>query len=250
MITPSPEQRDFIRRYPEGELPVMYQRWEKLLFLHWEMDPEVIQSTLPSGLYVDNYEGKAYVGIVPFYMRGIRPRGFPAIPYLSNFLECNVRTYVHDENGVPGVWFYSLEANRWIACKVGRAAFHLPYFWAAMKSVEGETIRYSLRRRQAGIDKVSYSYRLGSDLQVSEIGSLEFFLLERYLLYAYEPKDGKIITCRVHHDPYRFCMQERTGWSSMPCSWNGLSLLSDDAVHACFADSVSVDVFAPKPHRC
>ena len=105
MITPSPEQRDFMRSYPEGELPVMYQRWEKLLFLHWEMDPEVIQSTLPSGLYVDNYEGKAYVGIVPFYMRGIRPRGFPAIPYLSNFLECNVRTYVHDENGVPGVWF-------------------------------------------------------------------------------------------------------------------------------------------------
>lgn len=248
MIRPSLDQRDSMRSYPEGESPVMYQRWEKLLFLHWEMDPESIQSTLPPGLYVDTYEGRAYVGIVPFYMRRIRPKGFPAVPYLSNFLECNVRTYVHDERGVPGVWFYSLEANRWIACKVGRSAFHLPYFWAKMKAKEGQRITYSLRRRRAGIDEVSYAYGLKSELQVSTVGTLEFFLLERYLLYACRPKDGRIVTCRVHHDPYSFCQQERTEWNSMPCSWNGLEPLSDEVVHACVADSVSVDVFAPKPH--
>lgn len=248
MITPSLDQRDSMRIYPKGESPVMYQRWEKLLFLHWQMDPEAIQSTLPSGLYVDTHEGKAYVGIVPFYMRGVRPRGFPAVPYLSNFLECNVRTYVHDERGVPGVWFYSLDANRWIACKIGRGIFQLPYFWAQMESEADEKIKYSLRRKQSGIDKVSYSYRLGPNLEVSEIGSLEFFLLERYQLYAYASKKEKIISCRVHHDPYRFCVQERTKWNSMPCSWNGLSLLYEDVVHACVADSVSVSVFAPKSH--
>ncbi len=250
MTTPSLEQRDLMRLYPEGESPVMYQRWEKLLFLHWEMEPEAIQSTLPSGLYVDTYEGKAFVGIVPFYMRGIRPRGFPAVPYLSNFLETNVRTYVHDERGIPGVWFYSLETNRWIACKIGRSAFHLPYFWAEMRADEGERINYRLRRKQSGLDEVSYSYKLKPHLNVSEIGTLDFFLLERYLLYAYKSESEDIITCRVHHDPYRFCLQAEKEWNSTPCSWNGLSLLSDDVVHACVADSVSVDVFAPKPHEC
>jgi len=250
MIAPTLDQRDLMRVYPKEESPLMYQRWEKLLFLHWEMDTEAIQSTLPSGLYVDTYEGKAYVGIVPFYMRDIRPRGFPAVPYLSNFLECNVRTYVHDERGVPGVWFYSLDANRWIACKVGREVFKVPYFWAEMESEGDEEIKYSLRRKQGDLCKVSYSYRLGSDLQVSEIGSLEFFLLERYLLYTYASQNKKIITCQVHHDPYRFCLQEGTEWNAMPCSWNGLSLISDNVAHACVADSVSVSVFAPKPHSC
>ena len=114
-----------------------------------------------------------------------------------------------------------------------------------MESETDEKIKYSLRRRRSGIDKISYSYRLGSDLQVSEIGSLEFFLLERYMLYTYASKKEKLITCRVHHDPYRFCLQDGTEWNSMPCSWNGLSLLSEDAVHACAANSVSVSIFAP-----
>ena len=249
MIRPSLEQRDSIRSCPEGESPVMHQRWEKLLFLHWEMDPEVIQNTLPSGLYVDTYEGKAYVGIVPFYMRNISPRGFPAVPYLSNFLECNVRTYVHDERGVPGVWFYSLEASRWIACMVGRTAFHLPYFWAEMKSSEGQKINYELRRRGAGIEKVAYDYEIKSELQVSAVGSLEFFLLERYLLYARRKNDGEIFTCRVHHEPYRFCRQEGSEWSSVPCSWNGLAPISGEVAHACAADAVDVDIFAPKRHK-
>ena len=110
----------------------MYQRWDRLLFLHWEYSPDAIQETLPPGLSVDTFEGRAFLGVVPFFMRNIRPRVLPAVPYLSNFLECNVRTYVHDENGVPGVWFFSLDTNRWLAYKIARIAFRLPYYWAAM----------------------------------------------------------------------------------------------------------------------
>ncbi len=93
----------------------MYQNWRNLLFLHWEYDVEAIQSTLPEGLRVDTFAGKAYLGIVPFFMEDVHPRFFPTIPGLSDFQEVNVRTYVSDHRGIPGVWFYSLDANQWLA---------------------------------------------------------------------------------------------------------------------------------------
>ena len=108
MLIPSPQQRLSVRHRPQHRVPIMFQRWENLLFLHWEVDPETVRQSLPAGLSVDCHEGKAYVGIVPFFMRRVRFRGLPALPYISNFLECNVRRYVHDESGIPGVCFIPL----------------------------------------------------------------------------------------------------------------------------------------------
>ena len=47
---------------------VMYQEWRKLLFLHWEVDPKPLASLLPPGLELDTFEGRAFVGLVPFTM--------------------------------------------------------------------------------------------------------------------------------------------------------------------------------------
>ena len=100
-------------RLAEREKPklptVMYQRWEELLFLHWPVEPQVVAEVLPPGLGVDTYKGKAWLGVVPFSMRGVRPRFLPAVPGLSSFPELNLRTYVVDKRGRPGVWFYSLD---------------------------------------------------------------------------------------------------------------------------------------------
>ena len=62
------------------------------------------------------------LGVVPFFMRNIRPCFLPAMPGISNFMEMNLRTYVHDREGVPGVWFYSLDANQCTAGVPRRAA--------------------------------------------------------------------------------------------------------------------------------
>lgn len=59
------------RDRPAGA-PVMYQRWEDLLFLHWSVDPASIAHMLPSGLYVDTFQGNAWVGVVPFSMSPTR----------------------------------------------------------------------------------------------------------------------------------------------------------------------------------
>ncbi len=117
------ESQRLAARIPPAQKPVMHQRWTDLLFLHWEYPLEALQSTLPAGLFVDTFRGKAYLGIVPFFMRNIRPRFLPALPGISNFMEMNLRTYVHDRSGVPGVWFYSLEANQRLAVEVARRFF-------------------------------------------------------------------------------------------------------------------------------
>ena len=124
---------------PETAGPVvMWQRWDDLLFLHWEFDPRVIQATLPPGLTVDTHAGRAWVGVVPFRMAAVRPRVLPPVPGLSWFWELNVRTYVRDVRGRPGVWFYSLDCDQPLACAIARRFFHLNYRDADMAcGVEG-----------------------------------------------------------------------------------------------------------------
>ena len=78
-------------------------------------------------LGVDTWEGRAYVGVVPFTMKDVSPWWSPSVPGISNFHELNVRTYVHDAQGNPGVWFYSLDCNQPLAVQLARRLFSLPY---------------------------------------------------------------------------------------------------------------------------
>ena len=125
--------------------PVMRQSWDDLFFLHWEYAAEAIQSRLPAGLTVDTFEGKAYLGVVGFRMNAVRPLGLPALPWLSYFNELNVRTYVRDASGEPGVWFFSLDCDRAPAVVIARAGFGLPYEHAAMSF--GPGLAQSCRRQ-------------------------------------------------------------------------------------------------------
>ena len=220
----------------------MFQSWEHLLFLHWEIDPAVIEATLPPGLFVDTHEDKAYIGIVPFYMRRIRPRFLPAVPYISNFLECNVRTYVHDADGVPGVWFYSLDTDRWLAHWLARKFFHLPYFWAAMQAKGTDQIAYDVRRRDQ--DQISnFIYRPTSEEHPAEPETLDFFLLERYLLYSYAKKRQQLYRGRVYHVPYQFSTVDVPTWDALPISWDDLPAVKGEPVHTCTSRRVDVEIF-------
>ena len=189
-------------REKPGKLPVLHMRWRQLLFLHWAWDAREIQATLPAGLYVDTFEGKAWLAIVPFFMEAVHPTGLPSLPWLSNFLELNVRTYVHDGAGLPGVWFYSLVCNQPVAVNwLGGAII-------STTSTLG-CARVSIRTKRAPIacgDKVSRRHfsamaRPGR-VPLRRLGSLEFFLAERYVLFA-ATRNGRLFAGRVHHLPYR-----------------------------------------------
>lgn len=208
---PTLEQRQEMCRRPD-DVMVMHQCWERLLFLHWEMEPAILASTLPKGLSLDTHEGKAYIGVVPFFMRGIRPRFCPSVPGISDFLEMNLRTYVHDAQGRPGVWFYSLDANQPLAVMVARALFRLPYQHASMSAQleSGDWVRYRSRRSWTQVE-TDYLYRGVGEASACTPGTLEYFLAERYLLYSGD--DNGLYCGRVYHTPYPLMKAEVERWS-------------------------------------
>ena len=220
----------------------MFQRWKDLLFLHWKWDADEIQRTLPAGLTVDTFDGAAWLGVVPFFMHSIRPAMLPPVPWLSYFLELNVRTYVVDARGRPGVWFYSLDCNRIIAVWLARNRFHLPYEHASMRATRGAgAVDYHSRRR--GAENAShFAYRPAAAPLEAPPGSLEFFLVERYRLFA---ADGaRIFSGRVHHPPYQLSKTTVDASRTDLFSLNGFSDPGRPADHVIGSPGVSVSVYA------
>ena len=229
---------------PVGK-PVMYQRWRDLLFLHWEYPAAVIQQSLPDGLFVDTFGGKAYLGIVPFFMKNIRPVFLPAVPGLSSFMEVNVRTYVYDRAGVPGVWFYSLDANQRLAVAIARRFFHLPYERAEMQSQRTASGAIRYRSVRAGVDAnrggCVFEYAAGAERTPPSPESLEFFLVERYRLYA--ASDGRLRRGAVFHEPYPLCPAEVTVWDEQLLALNGFPSTGRPPDHITMSHGVDVTVF-------
>ena len=221
----------------------MYQRWEALLFLHWPVAAARVQETLPPELTVDTFNGDAYVGIVPFYMRGVRPVGVPQLGPLSNFLELNVRTYVYGPDGTPGVWFYSLDCNQPIAVMAARLTTGLRYMHARMSASRAEFVDYSCRRVGSHAT-ARYRYRgLGAPEEAAP-ESLEFFLLERYYLFA--QRRGALVRAQVSHAPYPCERAEVEECSHLPALLAGFNDLTGPPAHACYAEGVDVNIYAPE----
>ena len=241
--TPTVEQRLATTRRPADRSPVMRQRWERLLFLHWRVDRDLIQATLPPRLTVDTHDGHAYLGVVPFLMRGVRPRFCPAVPGLSSFLELNLRTYVHDDLGRPGVWFYSLDANQPIAVSLARALFSLPYQHASMRAAVADDGWVDFTSCRRSDQEQRFRYRPDTRLGPAEPGSLEFFLVERYLLYSHRPRDGALLLGQVHHTPYPLASVEVAASSRRLFALNGFADPGRPADHAVMADGVAVSVY-------
>lgn len=199
---PSIEERLRMREKPGGS-PVMHQSWGKLLFMHWRVPEEMLREKIPARLDIDTFEDEAWISITPFTMWNVRPVGVPSIPGLSAFHECNVRTYVHLD-GVPGIWFFSLDASKTIPALAARFFYGLNYLKADIELCQvGQGINYSLRRGAqpgGGPAKLEVSWEIGDSLPQSAPESLEFFLTERYCLYAAHPHN--LLRARIWHVPW------------------------------------------------
>jgi uncharacterized protein len=224
---------------------VMKQEWRDLLFLHWEVAVDEVQRRLPKGLVVDTYEGKTYLGLVPFTMKNVRPIWFPAVPWLSHFHETNVRCYVRDQAGRVGVYFFSLEAANPVAVKLARWLFKLPYHWAKMRMKrEGSEIIYSSERLNypplPAHCRLRYGPKPDTELVVATVGTLEYFLIERYLLFT---PGETVYSGRVSHPPYQFQIADYSGLDQNLTDAVGFQL-DEPPLLAHFSPGVKVDVDA------
>ena len=243
---PTTEERLIVREKPTTK-PILHMQWKELLFLHWSWDVREIQGTLPPGLHVDTFDGRAWLAIVPFLMRRVHPRGLPSVPWLSNFLELNVRTYVHDGAGVPGVWFYSLACNQPLAVELARRFFHLNYVHARMEARIDTTNFCSYKARRHGGKEASFRYGSSGAKAPAEPGSLEFFLVERYVLFS-AARNRPLRVGRVHHVPYRIGPAAVKAWSFVPAMADGFRRPVGPADHVMVAEDLEVGAWPIRAH--
>jgi uncharacterized protein len=174
------------RPWPMPTAPwLMTQSWHDLLFAHWRVDTSQLRRAVPDFFELDLFDGEAWVGVVPFYMTNVGLRAAPALPWLSAFPELNVRTYVRVSDR-PGVYFFSLDAGRRLAVAAARALLNLPYYAAAMRVDRPDSaVHYQSARRSGGAEFHAIYEAAGTPFTAS-VGSIEYFLTERYCLYHYD----------------------------------------------------------------
>jgi uncharacterized protein YqjF (DUF2071 family) len=236
-------ERLAVRERPEGQ-PVMHQDWGKLLFMHWRMDEAKLRPLIPERLTIDTFDGSPWIAITPFTMWDIRalPPYLPPVPGLSSMHELNVRTYVHLDN-VPGVWFFSLDANSSVAVLAARTFFHLPYYTAEMTlEDEEDAIIYSSTRTQADAPEAEFdaTWKIGETLDYSHPGSLEFFLTERYCLYSAHKQ--KLYRARIFHQPWPLQKASLSSFNSTMIESHTLPTPKDEPLLH-FAEEVNVDIW-------
>ena len=219
---------------------------------------------MPTSPVIPADRPQAYVGVVAFKMRGVRPNWSPPIPWLSNFLELNVRTYVK-VNGQPGVYFFSLDAANPVGVFLGRRGFHLPYQNARMRcdaianpntpadprpKFEDESdaswLDYESVRTHRGSPAAEFRGRYGptAPVELAQPGTLEHWLTERYCLYSIDPR-GRVHRGEIHHRPWPLQSAAAEIESDTMCAGHGIDLdpsaVASPLLH--FARSIEVIVW-------
>jgi uncharacterized protein YqjF (DUF2071 family) len=223
-----------------------YQSWRSLAFLHWRVSASELQPLMPADLSVEEFDGSAWLGLVPFSMERIRPWWSPPVPGISWFLETNVRTYVRHRSGAKGVWFFSLDANSRIAVSVARRFWSLPYFHATM-TLDCQTTTHGTQIVYTGCRTAEPSAEYSVSVQIdpqetprpASLGTLEHFLVERYLLFAQDASGG-ISLGQVFHPPYQIVPVTCDVTRDTLTVQN--SLIGQPPNHAVFSEGVDVSV--------
>ncbi|NND83642.1 MAG: DUF2071 domain-containing protein [Acidimicrobiia bacterium] len=225
------------------ERPIMTQSWRDLAYVHWPVEPDLVASLIPRGLTPHTFEGRAWVGLVPFHMVDIAAPRTPPIPWLGTFPETNIRTYVVGPEG-PGVWFHSLDITRLLPVVVAQATYRLPYAWSRM-SIErhGDLRIYESRRRWPAPRGTTSRLRLRIGPRIAEPSPFEHFLSARWGLYT--SLGRRLAFARITHEPWPLHRATVHGLVDELHSAAGYPGPDGD-VHAMWSPGVDVRVATPE----
>ncbi|HEU5476228.1 MAG TPA: DUF2071 domain-containing protein [Gaiellaceae bacterium] len=171
------------------------QTWEHTFWAHWPVPLADVRLRVPDDLEIEEYDGSAWLGIQFFRVRALRARGALPVPGISSFLQLNLRTYVRGPDGLPGVWFFSIDASSRLAAIGVRRIYRVPAFYARMTLEpiadwqEAECVRVGEPGRV-----FAARYRPTGETFHTEAGSLESFLTERYRIFTADAR------AEMHHD--------------------------------------------------
>ena len=225
---------------------LLRMRWLDLLFAHWPMDPDALRAVVPPALELDTFEGRGWLGVVPFTMANVGPRGVPAFPRTGTFPELNVRTYVR-HRGEPGVWFLSLDARSWPTVRGARFVFHLPYVHARMRSRrDGELVRYVSVRDDPERPPARFeaTYRPTGPIASAAAGTFDDWATNRMRLFSAD-KAGRIWRAAIDHPRWPLRPADGEVDAAALVAVHGLQL-PDDPPRLLFAERLDVHGWAPR----
>lgn len=167
-----------------------YQEWNKTIFLHWKVEPELIKPLLPKHIDLDTINGKTWVSLVAFDMNNIGLKNLPKPPYISDFQEINIRVYIVC-NGKPSVYFLSMEGSKRSSCFVLKMASKFPYRYSKMKRTD------SIYQSQN--DEFNDSFDIEYEIKDEPIkkDKTDLWLTERYAVF--QDYKNYVFEYDVHH---------------------------------------------------
>ena len=214
-----------------NQSPIFFQEWWNLLFLHWKIEPELIRPMIPDSLSIDTFNNSAWIGIIPFQMKKLRPSFLPSLNCISNFTEINLRTYVIDRHNRKGVWFFSLDTQNSFGNWIAQKLFNLNYRFAMTEFKTDSFSKHScsVLYPNSKIDEQRFKWRDSKTVFMpsSHPDSLEFFLTERYRLFSYNKTKRVLLTGSIRHEPYVLNRPDLEEYSTGLFNKNGFELNID-----------------------
>ena len=227
---------------------VLSMNWTDLAFLNWPADARALQATLPPGVQLETFDGQAWLSVVPFRMEHVVPRGLGHVSRGVSFTELNLRTYV-TVDGVPGVWFYSLDADHALTVRAARRLLFLPYRHAQMwHDRDGDVHRFASTCIHPGEPGAAFAaaYCPAGRVFHAAPGTLDRWLTDRLCFYSADAR-GRLYRGRVEHGPWPLqparCELPLNTLTAVP----GLPLTG--APHALYADRLPVRARIPERVR-
>ena len=186
--------------------PLFYADWLRAVFIHYEVDAECLRRAVPFEL--DLCESKAYLSLVAFTMRGMRPRfggklAAALFKPIATHGFLNARAYVR-HRGEPGIYFLAEWLSNPVSVKLGPVTFGLPYRFGRLEYQhhhEAGTLCGSVKSPGSSLC-LEYDSAIDSNskFEPCESNSRDEFLLERYTAFtAKGPWRGFF---RIWHPPW------------------------------------------------
>jgi len=167
--------------------PFLRADWDRTLFLHFAIAPELLKIEVPPPFELELYGGKAWLSLAALTMRNFcpcRPRTIASIfPLITSQRFLNFRTYVNYDSE-PGALFLHGWLSRPLPLPLPSRSLGLPYAFASSNydhDFEAGSLKGRVMGRRGG---GSFAYRgaieSGARFEPCPAGSLAEFLLERY----------------------------------------------------------------------
>ncbi len=239
---------DVTRTAPPLRGPVvMNQDWRDLTYLHWAVEPDLVTRFMPPGVRPDTFEGRTYVGLIPFRMVDAGFGRRQRVPWAGTFLETNVRLYSVDSTGRRGIVFLSLDCDRAVVVAGARMVVGLPYRWARMTHTsravsDGQEHSYRARLRWPGVSASSHiTVRVGESREATP---LDDFVSARWGLHT--SRLGRTTYVPNSHEPWPLRSAEVVELDDELVRSVGLGDLASRAPdHVAFSDGVHTEFGLP-----